>query len=225
LTTFDVVSVGDGTSIGMDTSLDGSWVEGGSLHIAPIKIGRDCFVGNRCAIGANTVMEDGTGLGDLSMLPDGSRVPAGELWTGSPAGPAGRLEPEPDARHPGEACLGTISYPLLCSQNSQQLIEEKLPKQLLQFIQLFHVNRRLKFCLFWEHYISCRYWHPKPGCRSHLFDEPSISGFFDALLYNISRYGGFTCHKSQKANQTQTASFRTDLEDPRHRMRSACYTK
>jgi non-ribosomal peptide synthetase-like protein len=97
---FDLISVGDGTSIGMELSLDGSWVEGGNLHIAPISIGRGCFIGNRCSIGANTVMEDGSGLGDLSMLPDGSHVPAGELWRGSPAAPDGQLAPEPDERDP-----------------------------------------------------------------------------------------------------------------------------
>ncbi|MFI5361734.1 MAG: Pls/PosA family non-ribosomal peptide synthetase [Elusimicrobiota bacterium] len=94
LATFDLMSVGDGSSVGMDTSLDGSFVDGGMLHLAPITIGRGCFIGNRCSIGANAVMEDGAGLDDLSMLEDGARVPAGELWKGSPAARAGRLEAE-----------------------------------------------------------------------------------------------------------------------------------
>jgi non-ribosomal peptide synthetase-like protein len=119
LCTSDVLTVGDGTSIGMDTSIDGSWVEGGNLHLGPISIGRDCFIGNRCAIGANTAMGDGAGLGDLSMLPDGSRVPAGELWTGSPAAPSGRLAPKVDARSPWNAAcvaiqgLGTLLFPFV----------------------------------------------------------------------------------------------------------------
>ena len=108
LGTFDVVSIGDGTSVGMETSLDGSWVEGGSLHIAPISIGRDCFVGNRCTIGANTVMEDGAGLGDLSMLPDGAQIPAGELWAGSPAVPAGQFAPATDMRRPWNAAVAAV---------------------------------------------------------------------------------------------------------------------
>jgi non-ribosomal peptide synthetase-like protein len=108
LTTFDTVRVGDGTSIGMDVSLDGCWVEGGNLHIGPISIGRDCFVGNRCAIGAHTVMEDGAGLGDLSMLPDGAHVPAGKLWAGSPAVPAGRFAPATDVRRPWNAAVAAV---------------------------------------------------------------------------------------------------------------------
>jgi non-ribosomal peptide synthetase-like protein len=98
LTTFDTVTVGDGTSIGTDSSFDGSSVEGGMLRIAPVTIGRDCWIGNRSSIGSDAVLEDGAGLADLSMLPEGARIPAGELWRGSPAAPAGRLEPETPRR-------------------------------------------------------------------------------------------------------------------------------
>jgi non-ribosomal peptide synthetase-like protein len=92
LATFDLLTVGDGTSIGMDTSLDGSFVADGMLHLSAISLGRGCWVGNRCSIGSDVVMEDGSGLDDLSMLADGARVPAGELWKGSPAARTGRLE-------------------------------------------------------------------------------------------------------------------------------------
>jgi non-ribosomal peptide synthetase-like protein len=91
LSTFDLLSVGDGTSFGVDTSLDGASVDGGVLHLSAIEIGRGCFVGSRCSVGGGAVMEDGSGLDDLSMLPDGARVPAGELWKGSPAARAGTL--------------------------------------------------------------------------------------------------------------------------------------
>ncbi len=93
LTSFDAFSIGDGSSIGVDTTVDGVTVEDGLLKIAPISIGRGCWVGNRCSVGSRAVIEDGAGLDDLSMLPDGTRVPAGELWRGSPAAPSGRLEP------------------------------------------------------------------------------------------------------------------------------------
>lgn len=105
LTTFDVLSVGDGSSIGAESSLDGASVEGGMLRIAPVSIGRGCWIGNRCAVGGHAVVEDGAGLADLSMLPDGTRVPAGELWRGSPAAPAGRLAPEA-ARSPWSPASG-----------------------------------------------------------------------------------------------------------------------
>lgn len=94
LATFDLLTVGEGSSIGLNTSIDGAGVDSGYLTLAPVTIGQRCWIGNRCALGANSVLEDGAGLDDLSMLPDGTRIPAGECWRGSPAAPAGRLEPE-----------------------------------------------------------------------------------------------------------------------------------
>jgi len=99
LATFDLLSVGEGSSLGSDTSVDGSSVVGGMLEIASVTIGCHCYVGTHCALGAGTVMEDGSGLDDLSMLPAGTCIPSGELWQGSPASPTGRLEPE-TARSP-----------------------------------------------------------------------------------------------------------------------------
>ncbi len=99
LTTFDVFTVGNGSSIGINSSVDGASVEGGMLRIEPVTIGSNCWVGSRCALGAGSVLEDGTGLDDLSMLSDGARVPAGHVWQGSPAVSAGRMEPAP-ARAP-----------------------------------------------------------------------------------------------------------------------------
>ena len=118
LATFDVLSVGDGTSIGMDSSIDGSAVESGKLKIGPVTIGRNCWIGSRCALGTDVVMEDGAGLDDLSMLPDGTRVPAGAFWRGSPATPAGRLEPE-ETRPPwtaaawGKHLVGIFLFPII----------------------------------------------------------------------------------------------------------------
>ena len=77
---FDVLTIGDDSSIGMESGLDASSVEGGMLRIAPIRIGKRCMVGNRAFLGCDTVMEDGSGLGNLSMLPDSTTIPAGQLW-------------------------------------------------------------------------------------------------------------------------------------------------
>jgi len=94
LTSFDIFSIGDNSSIGPDSTVDGVTVEDGLLKIAPVTIGRGCFIGNRCSVGSGAVVEDGAGLGALSMLPDGARIPPGESWSGSPALPAGKLQPE-----------------------------------------------------------------------------------------------------------------------------------
>ena len=118
LSTFDVLKIGEGSSVGADTSIDGACVEAGELRIAPVAIGRNCWVGNRCALGAGSVMEDGAGLDDLSLLEDGGRVPSGELWRGSPARPAGLLPPESRRRpwSPASAAAqlaGVFVFPLV----------------------------------------------------------------------------------------------------------------
>lgn len=85
LTAFDLLSIGDGSTIGRDSSVNGSWVDGGMLHLAPIKIGENCTIGNRSILAGNNIMEDGAALGDVSLLPEGMNIPQNELWSGSPA--------------------------------------------------------------------------------------------------------------------------------------------
>jgi non-ribosomal peptide synthetase-like protein len=82
---FDLISIGDGSSVSDESSLAGFTVEDGELIIGEVKIGRRCFVGGRAVLGPDTVMEDGARLEDLSLLPSGARIPAGETWAGSPA--------------------------------------------------------------------------------------------------------------------------------------------
>lgn len=85
LSAFDLVSVGDDSCIGCETDFSGYTVEDGFMKVGRITIGRGCFVGNRSVIRENTVIEDGAKLEDLSFLPRGGRIPAGERWSGSPA--------------------------------------------------------------------------------------------------------------------------------------------
>ena len=85
LAAFDLISIGEGASIDDHASLLGYAVEDGELVIGPVHVGRHCFVGSRAVLREHTVMEDGSRLTDLSLLPLGGRIPAGETWTGSPA--------------------------------------------------------------------------------------------------------------------------------------------
>lgn len=82
---FDLISIGDGTSIGADACVLGYSVEGGWLRIGPVDIGRNCFIGARSFVGEHVRMADGARLYDLSMLPPGTSMPAAETWLGSPA--------------------------------------------------------------------------------------------------------------------------------------------
>jgi non-ribosomal peptide synthetase-like protein len=84
-TAFDLVSIGDDSSIGTDAALLAHTVKDGRLILAPITIGKRCFVGNRAIVAGGTQMADNAQLEDLSLLPAGELIPAGETWRGSPA--------------------------------------------------------------------------------------------------------------------------------------------
>ena len=84
---FDLLSVGEGTSIGADTHVLGYRVEDGHLILGRVTIGDDCFVGVHCNLGLNVTMESRSNLDDMSMLPDGAVIGRAESYRGSPAAP------------------------------------------------------------------------------------------------------------------------------------------
>jgi non-ribosomal peptide synthetase-like protein len=94
-TAFDMVSIGENTSVGIETQILGYRVEDGYLIIAPVTIGRDCFIGMQCSLGLGTRMGDGARLDDMSLLPDGMEMSEGEARRGIPALPAEVSVPEP----------------------------------------------------------------------------------------------------------------------------------
>lgn len=85
---FDLISIGEGASIGAETQLLGYRVEDGMLVLGRVDIGNDCFVGMHCALGLDVAMNAGSRLDDLSLLSDGTRMAAGEYCRGVPAEPA-----------------------------------------------------------------------------------------------------------------------------------------
>ncbi len=85
---FDLLRIGDDTSIGAETQILGYRVEDGMLHIGSVDIGSRCYVGTHAAVGLDAWMSDDTRLDDQSLLPDDTRIPAGEARRGSPAQPA-----------------------------------------------------------------------------------------------------------------------------------------
>lgn len=82
---WDLLRLGDDTSIGMDSQLLGYRVENGRLTLGSIDVGSDCFVGIHSALGLNVRLENRAALDDQSYLPDGHVIPAGEHRRGSPA--------------------------------------------------------------------------------------------------------------------------------------------
>jgi non-ribosomal peptide synthetase-like protein len=82
---WDLVSIGDYSSIGLDTQMHGARVENGYLIIGHVDIGSRCFVGSHSALGLDVRMCDDARLDDQSLLPDGATLAPGEQRRGSPA--------------------------------------------------------------------------------------------------------------------------------------------
>src|SRR5207248_785321 len=74
---YDLVTIGDDTSIGAQTQLLGYHVEDGMLKTGSIEIGSRYFVGTHSALGINTKMEDDSYLDDVSPLPEGAVMKSG----------------------------------------------------------------------------------------------------------------------------------------------------
>ncbi|MGL5741209.1 MAG: Pls/PosA family non-ribosomal peptide synthetase [Legionella sp.] len=85
VSTHDLLTLGDNTSIGADSRLNGYIVEDGWLKIGTINIGNNCYIGSRAVVGLNTQIEDNAILDDMSMLPDQGLIPQGAYFAGSPA--------------------------------------------------------------------------------------------------------------------------------------------
>lgn len=82
---FDLISIGSGTTIDEGATVNGFTVDNEWLTIGRVVIGSNCFVGARSVVGENATIEDGARLEDLSLVLPGTKVPAGETWSGSPA--------------------------------------------------------------------------------------------------------------------------------------------
>jgi len=81
---FDLVTVGEDTSIGSETQMLGYRVEDGWLIIGRVTIGSECFVGAHCSIGLDVGMQNRSLLDDMSHLADGTVIAADRGMCGSP---------------------------------------------------------------------------------------------------------------------------------------------
>ncbi|ORX89509.1 acetyl-CoA synthetase-like protein [Basidiobolus meristosporus CBS 931.73] len=83
---FDLVTIREEASIGLNAYLNGYKVENGWLIIGAGNIvGAGARVGNKSHLGLNAELQDGASLDDLSVLQDDQQIPTNERWAGSPA--------------------------------------------------------------------------------------------------------------------------------------------
>src|SRR5256885_8798495 len=81
----DLLSIGDNAILRKDTIVLGYRAQSNFIHIAPVEIGANAFVGEASVIDVDTVMGADTQLGHASSLQSGQRVPDGKRFHGSPA--------------------------------------------------------------------------------------------------------------------------------------------
>lgn len=89
---WDLIEIGPGASLGEDSQILTHRVRGGWIEVGGTHIGAGATVGAAAMVGPDTRMEAGSGLDARSYLTDGSVVPQGQVWVGSPARPG----PRPD---------------------------------------------------------------------------------------------------------------------------------
>jgi non-ribosomal peptide synthetase-like protein len=99
-TAFDLIEIGDNTSIGNDTHILGYRVEDGWLILGNVNIGSDCFVGTHCCFGLNVEMRDRSRLDDMSLLADNAVISEGDGMRGSPATKAAVFVPPSSGKRP-----------------------------------------------------------------------------------------------------------------------------
>ena len=97
----DLVSIGADAVVSEGAVLATVSIERGLLRVGRVDIGDGAHLGTMAVVGRNGRIGAGAELADLSALPAGEHVPAGEVWTGSPALRAGRAQVRPPLERPG----------------------------------------------------------------------------------------------------------------------------
>jgi len=85
ISAFDLFKAGDNVSISTDCHLKGFTIADGYLHIGSIELEDNVFLGTRCCIAHNTRMGKNSSIEDLTLIPEGFKIPQNENWGGSPA--------------------------------------------------------------------------------------------------------------------------------------------
>lgn len=85
LSEFDLITIGDDVCINAETIIQTHLYEDRIFKVANVTINSGCNVGVGSVVLYNTLMEDNSTLGSLSMLMKGERLPTNTEWAGIPA--------------------------------------------------------------------------------------------------------------------------------------------
>ena len=85
----DLLRIGPGAVIRKDCYLNGYRAQAGVIETGTVTIGAGAFTGEQTFLDIGTTLGDAAQLGHASSLHPGQAVPAGHVWHGTPAQPAG----------------------------------------------------------------------------------------------------------------------------------------
>ena len=96
----DLLSIGDGVSIGNAVNLENARVEHGLLVLGNISLADEACVGSYAVLEGNTSVGKYGHVEGLSALSDGMQVPPARIWSGSPAQDVGLFDYQSQAARP-----------------------------------------------------------------------------------------------------------------------------
>ncbi len=113
----DLITIGEGVSIGATANFANARVEGNELVIGPIEIGAHAHIGSSCVLEEDVVIGEGAELGDLTSIGAGGRVGRWDSWDGSPGRKIGVVDrsalDEPSKASPARRLVMTLIYAAL----------------------------------------------------------------------------------------------------------------
>lgn len=81
----DLITIGHDVIVGKDVHLAVSTIEKGQLVLRSVTIEDEVHIGSHCVVDGDAVLEAGSKLESLSMLPEHTILPREQHWGGSPA--------------------------------------------------------------------------------------------------------------------------------------------
>ncbi|MGY5765663.1 Pls/PosA family non-ribosomal peptide synthetase [Brachybacterium sp. DNPG3] len=102
------LDIGNGASIEPEVDLAGTWVDGDTLHIGRIRIGKNARIGARSTLGPGARIGKGAEIGPGSAVL--GTVPDGEFWSGSPAARRARARGPWSTEHPVRGRIWLTAY-------------------------------------------------------------------------------------------------------------------
>jgi non-ribosomal peptide synthetase-like protein len=84
ITEFDMVSIGNNASLNKDCGPQTHLFEDRVMKIGSVSIGANCTIGAGSIILYNSVIENNTTIGSLSLVMKAEHLPANAYWQGIP---------------------------------------------------------------------------------------------------------------------------------------------